>query len=63
MNTYLVIMYINKKGKSEKKEFIYKCTQEDLPKYWKQEVKIIESEEGVKVDSLDCFKHTLEVEL
>ena len=63
MNIYLVVMYIKRNGKDEKLEFIYKCKEEELQNFWKQEVKILESNGITKVESIDYFLHRGQVEL
>ena len=52
MKTYLVkIYYRNIVGKIENKEVVYSCDEEDLNKYIKQEVKVLEKNgENVATD-------------
>lgn len=55
MKTYLVVMYVERKGKTEKLEFMYRCEEKELKDYWKQEIKILEGKDNTKVKSIYYF--------
>ena len=64
METYLVKIYFrNIIGKTEHKDFVYRCEEKDLEKYIRQETKILESSGENVAKGAIIYLYKREIEL